>query len=36
VRIAIIMQSKQISREQAEALLARAKGRMREALKVIG
>jgi N-acetylmuramic acid 6-phosphate etherase len=34
VRIAIIMQKKGISRELAEALLARAKGRIREALKL--
>jgi len=33
VRIAIIMQKKQISREEAEALLTRAKGRITEALK---
>jgi N-acetylmuramic acid 6-phosphate etherase len=36
VRIAIIMQKKQISRQEAETLLARAKGRIREALKSIG
>jgi N-acetylmuramic acid 6-phosphate etherase len=36
VRIAIIMQKKQTSREEAETLLARANGRMREALKAIG
>ncbi len=32
VRVAIIMQQKQISREKAETLLTRAKGRIREAL----
>ena len=32
VRVAIVMQEKQVTREQAEALLARAKGRVREAL----
>ena len=36
VRIAIIMQKKQISREHAEKLLAKAKGRIREALEPIG
>ena len=36
VRIAIIMQNKRISREDAETLLAKAKGRIREALKPIG
>jgi N-acetylmuramic acid 6-phosphate etherase len=36
VRIAIIMQKKQISREDAEKLLAKAKGRIREALEPIG
>jgi len=34
VRIAIIMQKKQLSRERAEALLARANGRIREALEL--
>jgi N-acetylmuramic acid 6-phosphate etherase len=34
VRIAIIMQKKQISREQAQMLLTRAKGRIREALEL--
>ena len=36
VRTAIVMQKKGISREQAEILLTRAKGRIREALKTIG
>jgi N-acetylmuramic acid 6-phosphate etherase len=36
VRIAIIMQKKQISREKAEMLLAKANFRIREALKAIG
>jgi N-acetylmuramic acid 6-phosphate etherase len=36
VRVAIIMQKKQISREKAETLLANARGRIREALKPIG
>jgi N-acetylmuramic acid 6-phosphate etherase len=36
VRVAIIMQKKQISRGEAEMLLARSKGRIREALKAIG
>jgi N-acetylmuramic acid 6-phosphate etherase len=36
VRVAIIIQKKQISREEAEILLARSKGRIREALKPIG
>ena len=36
VRVAIVMQKKQISREEAESLLARAKGRIREALKELG
>jgi N-acetylmuramic acid 6-phosphate etherase len=36
VRVAIIMQKKQISREKAEMLLANARGRIREALKAIG
>ena len=36
VRVAIIMQKNQISREEAEDLLARSKGRIREALKPIG
>ena len=36
VRVAIIMQKKQVARELAEDLLARAKGRIREALKEIG
>jgi N-acetylmuramic acid 6-phosphate etherase len=34
VRVAIVMQKKQIPREQAEALLARAKGRIQEALEL--
>ena len=34
VRVAIVMQKKQITREQAENLLARAKGRIREALEL--
>ena len=34
VRVAIIMQKKEITREQAESLLARAKGRIREALEL--
>ncbi len=34
VRVAIVMQKKQISREQAETLLARAKGNIREALEI--
>jgi N-acetylmuramic acid 6-phosphate etherase len=34
VRVAIVMQKKQISRGEAEALLARAKGRIREALEL--
>ena len=34
VRVAIVMQKKQITREQAETLLARAKGRIREALEL--
>jgi N-acetylmuramic acid 6-phosphate etherase len=33
VRVAIVMQKKQISREQAETLLTGAKGRITEALK---
>jgi N-acetylmuramic acid 6-phosphate etherase len=36
VRIAIIMQKKQVSRAQAETLLAQAKGKIREALKSLG
>jgi N-acetylmuramic acid 6-phosphate etherase len=36
VRIAIIMQKKRLSREQAEAVLAQAKGRIREALNTGG
>ncbi len=36
VRTAIIMQKEQISREEAETLLARAQGKIREALKTIG
>ena len=36
VRVAIVMQKKQISREQANTLLARANGKIREALKEIG
>ena len=36
VRTAIIMQKKQISREQANTLLARANGKIREALKDLG
>jgi N-acetylmuramic acid 6-phosphate etherase len=36
VRIAIIMQKKQLSRGVAEELLAESKGRIREALKAIG
>ena len=36
VRTAIVMQKKGISREQAEILLTRAKGRIREALKTVG
>ena len=36
VRTAIVMQKKGISREAAETLLVRAKGRIREALKAIG
>ena len=32
VRVAIVMQKKQVTRDQAEALLTRAKGRIREAL----
>jgi N-acetylmuramic acid 6-phosphate etherase len=36
VRIAIIMQKKQISHEEAGTLLARAKGKIQEALKSIG
>ena len=36
VRIAIVMQKKRISRAEAEIQLARAKGRIREALKTIG
>jgi N-acetylmuramic acid 6-phosphate etherase len=36
VRIAIIMQKKQISRDEAETLLARSNGRIREALKENG
>lgn len=34
VRVAIVMQKKQITRAEAEALLARAKGRVREALEL--
>jgi N-acetylmuramic acid 6-phosphate etherase len=34
VRVAIVMQKKQITRAEAEALLARAKGRIREALEL--
>lgn len=34
VRVAIVMQKKQITREQAEALLAAANGRVREALEI--
>jgi N-acetylmuramic acid 6-phosphate etherase len=34
VRVAIVMQKKQITRDEAEALLARAKGRIREALEL--
>ncbi len=34
VRVAIVMQKKQITREEAESLLARAKGRIREALEL--
>jgi N-acetylmuramic acid 6-phosphate etherase len=36
VRIAILMQKKRTSREEAEALLARANGRIMEALKALG
>jgi N-acetylmuramic acid 6-phosphate etherase len=36
VRVAIIMQNNKISREESEFLLARSKGRIREALKPIG
>lgn len=36
VRIAIVMQKKQISREEAGTLLTRANGKIREALKTIG
>jgi N-acetylmuramic acid 6-phosphate etherase len=36
VRVAIVMQKKRVSRGQAEALLARAKGRIREALNTGG
>ncbi len=36
VRIAIIMQKRQISRDEAERFLARAQGKIREALKTIG
>ena len=36
VRVAIIMQKRQVSRADAETLLARAKGRITEALKAIG
>ena len=35
VRVAIVMQKKQITREEAENLLARAKGRIREALRAL-
>jgi len=36
VRVAIVMQKKAVSREQAEILLARSKGRITEALKELG
>jgi N-acetylmuramic acid 6-phosphate etherase len=36
VRVAIVMQKKQMSREEAETVLARSNGRLREALKPIG